>query len=141
MGIAERLADPADPLRVLLQAARSWRVPPTVFLRQRTVNSTDWTDQDTSYALALEDYEAGLCPGCNHPLAETSQAGPRRRLPPGEADPLPLLHGAGDGGGGGGEGRQHGRAHVPAHLGPGCGRVEPEAGSAAATRVGVAQPG
>jgi hypothetical protein len=40
---------------------------------RRTVNSGDWTDQDTSYALALEDYEAGLCPGCNHPLAETSQ--------------------------------------------------------------------
>jgi hypothetical protein len=73
VGIAERLADPADPLRVLLQAARSWRVPPTVFLRQRTVGSTDWTDQDTSYAMALEDYEAGLCPGCNHPLAETSR--------------------------------------------------------------------
>jgi hypothetical protein len=72
-GTAERVADPDDPLRVLLQAARRWQIPPTVFLRQRTVNTREWTDADTAYAMALEDYEAGLCPGCNHPLAETTQ--------------------------------------------------------------------
>ena len=42
-------------------------------MRKRTVNSTEWTDEDTQLALALEDYEAGLCPGGPHPLAETSK--------------------------------------------------------------------
>jgi hypothetical protein len=71
--VAERIADNGDPLRFLLRAARSWRVPPTVFLGERTVDASGWTRVDTSYALALEDYEAGLCPGGNHPLAETSK--------------------------------------------------------------------
>lgn len=48
-------------------------MPPTVFLRDRTVNTSEWTEQDTRLAMALEDYEAGLCPGGNHPLAETSR--------------------------------------------------------------------
>jgi hypothetical protein len=56
----------------MLQAARRWQIPPTVFLQVRTVNSRDWTEADTVYAMALEDYEAGLCPGGNHPLAETT---------------------------------------------------------------------
>lgn len=70
---AERVADSSDPLRPLLEAARKWRVPPTVFIRKRTVNSGEWTDEDTLLALALEDYEAGLCPGGPHVLAETSK--------------------------------------------------------------------
>ena len=74
MGLSERVADPHDPLRALLQAARRWQVPPTVFLRIRTVEIPQWTDADTSYAMALEDYEAGLCPGGNHPLSETTKA-------------------------------------------------------------------
>ena len=73
MSYAERIADNNDPLRVLLQVARKWGVPPSVFIRQRTVNSTEWTDEDTRLALALDDYEAGLCPGGNHVLAETSR--------------------------------------------------------------------
>jgi hypothetical protein len=72
MGFAGRVADSDDPLRYLLQAARRWQVPPTVFLRKRTVNTAEWTDEDTSLAMALEDYEAGLCPGCHHPFAETT---------------------------------------------------------------------
>ena len=71
--LAERVADPDDPLRALLQAARRWQVPPTVFIRIRTVDSREWTDADTSYAMALEDYEAGLCGGCGQPLAETTR--------------------------------------------------------------------
>jgi hypothetical protein len=84
MGFAERVADPDDPLRYLLQAARAWRVPPTVFLRTRTVNTTEWTEQDTTLAMALEDYEAGLCPGGNHPLAETSRSEHADAYRPGE---------------------------------------------------------
>jgi hypothetical protein len=71
--LAERIADNGDPLRFLLRAARSWRVPPTVFLGERTVDASGWTRVDTTYALALEDYEAGLCPGGDHVLAETSK--------------------------------------------------------------------
>ena len=70
---ARRVADPDDPLRTLLEAARRWGVPPTVFLRKRTVNSREWTDEDTVLALALEDHEAGYCPGGRHVLAETSK--------------------------------------------------------------------
>ena|SRR4249919_2313057 len=67
----------------MLRAARSWRVAPSVFLGQRSgavyerdvsgrvVRIVDWTLSDTELALALEGYEAGLCPGCQHPLAET----------------------------------------------------------------------
>ena len=69
----ERVADDSDPLRGLLEAARSWRVPPTVFIQQRTVNTAEWTEDDTLLALALEDYEAGLCPGGRHQLSETSK--------------------------------------------------------------------
>ena len=69
----ERVADDGDSLRGLLEAARKWRVPPTVFMRKRTVNSVEWTDEDTILALALENYEAGLCPGGPHVLAETSK--------------------------------------------------------------------
>lgn len=43
-----------------------------MFLRRRTINSGEWTYEDTALAMALEEYEAGLCPGGNHPLAETT---------------------------------------------------------------------
>jgi hypothetical protein len=59
-------------------------VPPTVFLRKRIVNSTEWTDEDTSLAMALEDYEAGLCPGGPHPLAETTRPEHADAYRPGE---------------------------------------------------------
>lgn len=71
--LAERVGDDGDPLRSLLRAARTWRVPPTVFLLERTVETTQWRERDSVYAMALEDYEAGLCPGGNHPLAETTR--------------------------------------------------------------------
>lgn len=71
MGYMERVAKD-DALRAALRSARTWRVPPTVFLRERTVDSGGWTDSDTAWALALEDYEAGLCPGGEHVLAETT---------------------------------------------------------------------
>lgn len=59
-------------------------MPPTVFVRKRTVDSTGWTDEDTALAMALEDYEAGLCPGGNHPLAETTLPEHRDAYRPGE---------------------------------------------------------
>ena len=34
----------------------------------------EWTELDHAYLLALEVYEAGLCDGCGHPLAETTKA-------------------------------------------------------------------
>jgi hypothetical protein len=72
-GYTERVADDGDPLRHWLRAAKAWRIPPTVFLRRRTVNCTEWTDDDTAYALALEDYEA-QCDHAGHYLPETTKA-------------------------------------------------------------------
>jgi hypothetical protein len=83
-----RLADDADPLRALLRAARQWRVAPTVFLGQRKTvttyeydqagrivraTTTDWTQADTDLVWALDQYEAGLCPGGDHHLDVTSK--------------------------------------------------------------------
>jgi DNA-binding transcriptional LysR family regulator len=34
----------------------------------------EWDDQSRGFALALDEYEAGLCPSCKHPLEETSAA-------------------------------------------------------------------
>ncbi len=84
MGYAERMADGADPLRMLTRAAKAWRVPPSVFIRKRTVNSAEWTDDDTALAMALESYESGLCPGGNHVLAETSRPDHQDAYRPGE---------------------------------------------------------
>lgn len=66
------MADDDDPLLRILRAARSWRVAPTVFLG-RVRSGTDWLPEDTELAMALEDYEAGLCPGCQQSLEETSK--------------------------------------------------------------------
>ena len=33
----------------------------------------EWLPEDTELALALEDYEAGLCPGCGLPQSETTK--------------------------------------------------------------------
>lgn len=35
--------------------------------------TSGWTGPDREAVLALLNYEAGLCPGCNHPLAETTR--------------------------------------------------------------------
>lgn len=68
----DRVADDKDSLRGALQAARSWGVHPTVFLRERTVDGP-WTDRDTAYARALAWYEAQLCGGCGGFLPETTR--------------------------------------------------------------------
>jgi hypothetical protein len=47
-------------------------VPPTVFLGERTVDATAWTERDSVYAMALEDYEASICSGCGQPLVEST---------------------------------------------------------------------
>lgn len=71
--MAKRVADPNDPLRTLLEIAREWHVPPTVVLGDRTVNTNEWTTRDVDYMVALKVYEASLCPGGDHVLAETSK--------------------------------------------------------------------
>ena len=61
-----------DPtLRAVVKAARAWGVSPSRFLGSRP-ETPEWTEQDRKLALALEEYEAGLCPGCQNPLDETS---------------------------------------------------------------------
>lgn len=75
-------------LRDHLIAARGWTGPsPSRFMGRpvRTdyvldqhgrvigsVTDPDWTDEDRDLALALLAYEASLCTGCGHPLAETT---------------------------------------------------------------------
>ncbi len=39
----------------------------------RAEADAEWTDEDRDLALALADYEADLCPGCRHPLSETTK--------------------------------------------------------------------
>lgn len=41
-----------------------------------------WTEQDTLLALALTEYEDGLCPGCGHPLHESTAGDARYEAPP-----------------------------------------------------------
>lgn len=43
-----------------------------------------WTVEDREAALALLDYEAGLCSGCHHPLEETTKAEHADAYRPGE---------------------------------------------------------
>jgi hypothetical protein len=33
----------------------------------------EWDDDNRQMVLALQAHEAGLCPGCNHPLEETTK--------------------------------------------------------------------
>ena len=79
----------SDPtLRAVVKAARAWGISPSRFLGAkrvvtheydaagRLVRSTEvpeWTAEDRELAFALMEYEAGLCPGCQHPLDETSR--------------------------------------------------------------------
>jgi len=80
-------------LRFTLQTARAWGVSPSVFMGReiRTTITYEydvtgvrsiavatqeplWTEEDRAMAMELQDYEAGLCPGCGTPLAETTKA-------------------------------------------------------------------
>jgi hypothetical protein len=82
----ERVKD--DPgLRAALEAARSWGVAPLRFFgrepkthvlrdgdgRELLAREPEWTDEDRALAIALGLYEADLCPGCRHPLSETTK--------------------------------------------------------------------
>lgn len=85
--LAQVQADPG--LRAALEAARAWGVSPSRFLGRepatavvpaldgsggwRFVREPEWLEDDQALALALGIYEAGLCPGCRHPLSETAQ--------------------------------------------------------------------
>lgn len=100
--VADLAAD--DALRRVVQAARAWGVSPGRFLgrepARRTVYHYDqagrllaaetlvepeWTDYDRALALALADFEAESCPGCGHPLAETTDPEAEYRWTPGPA--------------------------------------------------------
>jgi len=39
-----------------------------------TTVEAEWDDEARGVAVALAEYEAGLCPSCRHPLAETTDA-------------------------------------------------------------------
>lgn len=41
-----------------------------------------WTETDTLLAVALVEYEAGLCSGCGHPLEESTPERHRFEAPP-----------------------------------------------------------
>lgn len=83
--------DPANPAhRAVIRAARAWGVPPSQFMGEArdTVTTYEydvsgrlaravscapkWTADDQDAALDLLAYEDGLCPGCHHPLDETT---------------------------------------------------------------------
>jgi hypothetical protein len=72
MDLYERVAENIGGVRSDIEWAIKCGVPPTVFLRERTVEGP-WTDKDTAYVRAFAYYEAGLCPGGPHVLAETSK--------------------------------------------------------------------
>src|SRR5215207_4156479 len=79
-----------DPtLRAVVKAARAWGISPSRFMgarnvvtyeyRQdgklaRAVETPEWTAEDRDLAYALMNYEAGLCPGCQQSLDETSKS-------------------------------------------------------------------
>lgn len=54
-----------------------------MFIRKRTVGSRDWTDEDTTLALALEDYEAQCCDR-GHYLPESTKQEHADAYRPGE---------------------------------------------------------
>lgn len=82
----------ADPqLRAELEAARSWGVswrrfcgwePQRVttyeydddgrLIRAVTTTEAEWDDEQRDAVYALARFEAGLCPGCRQPIAETT---------------------------------------------------------------------
>lgn len=90
-------------LRQAAQVARAWGVPLSRFmgreparrtvyerapdgrvLAARTEVEPEWTQFDRDIAIALDDYERDLCPGCRHPLAETTAPEAEDRFVPGQ---------------------------------------------------------
>lgn len=83
---------------MIVEAARAWHVSPSVFMGEPVITKhvydhagrlarTEtiwWTPEDREAALALLDYEARLCSGCNHPLEETTKAEHADAYRPGE---------------------------------------------------------
>jgi hypothetical protein len=65
------VTDPYD--RAIVEAARAWAVPPSIFLGRVHLDGVpDWLEDDQRAALDLLAYEAQLCPGCKQPMAETT---------------------------------------------------------------------
>lgn len=92
MTFADRFADDEDPLLQQMLAARAWGVSPRRFLgweparvttheydaagrpvRSVTMAEPEWSAEDREMAMAFAAYEAGLCSGCRHELAITTQ--------------------------------------------------------------------
>lgn len=84
---AAQIADDGDPLRSILRAVRDWNGPPPTVALGRPVVTTHsydaasrmvrsetvwWTTEDMEMVAALAAFEAGLCPGCGDPIAETT---------------------------------------------------------------------
>jgi hypothetical protein len=78
-------------LRTVLETARAWGVSPSRFsgaeqsirlvYGQNQFNESvvvaqviepEWTAEDRELAIELTAYEASLCPGCHHPMTETT---------------------------------------------------------------------
>ena len=57
--------------RAIITLARSWGIAPSVFMGRDT--GPAWTEDDRISALSLMEYENSLCPGCKHPLEETTK--------------------------------------------------------------------
>lgn len=100
--VADLAAD--DALRRVVRAARAWGVSPSRFLGREparrtvyhygpdgvlmaaeTLTEPEWTPDDRALALQLADYEAELCDGCGHPLADTTDPDAEYRYEPGPA--------------------------------------------------------
>jgi hypothetical protein len=96
--LLHRLKDSPEQL-ARVRAAKAWHVSerrfggwePTTFYERdaagRIVSSTpeaEWTPEQQGWALALAEYEASLCEGCGHDLAETlsTEAEDWKVLPP-----------------------------------------------------------
>lgn len=82
------MPDISDPdYRLLVETARSWGVPLSVFLgvptvsvcygsdgstATGTVETPGWLDSDRDVALELARYERSLCSSCRNPMSETA---------------------------------------------------------------------
>jgi len=77
-----------DPtLRAVVKAARAWGISPSRFMGSRP-ETPEWTPRDRELAFALMEYEAGLCPGGPHVLAETSKPEYEGAFVPEDPEPI-----------------------------------------------------